>query len=184
MASTFSLLGRPARGRRGDCPASVACRGTSKPIHPIIQFFMIHPFMYSSIHPTICLSIHPFVYLSINPSIIHLWKLLPTFSIPGSTAFLSWTSGPFNTIASPSYDIIFNGNNDICQFKLDNWQDPCNCCQLATHTIFELLIQVRHPFERLVSAYQSKVVRSTDEWYLHFLILNDPLFCAWFDQKL
>ena len=32
------------------------------------------------------------------------------------------------------------------------------------NTILEHLMQVRHPFERLVSAYQSKVVRSTDEW--------------------
>ena len=37
-------------------------------------------------------------------------------------------------------------------------------------------MQVRHPFERLVSAYQSKVVRSTDEWYIHFFILNQFFF--------
>ena len=175
MASTFSLLGRPARGRRGDCPASVACRGTSKPIHPIIQFFMIHPFMYSSIHPTICLSIHPFVYLSINPSIIHLWKLLFIFQFQVPRLFSVEPRDPSIPLlaqATISFSMV------IMIFVNSNWtlQDPCNCCQLATHTIFELLIQVRHPFERLVSAYQSKVVRSTDEWYLHFLILNDPLF--------
>ena len=38
-------------------------------------------------------------------------------------------------------------------------------------------MQVRHPFERLVSAYQSKVVRSTDEWYFLVFVLNDTFWC-------
>ena len=47
-------------------------------------------------------------------------------------------------------------------------------CQSLNLDLHDNVIQVvRHPFERLVSAYQSKVVRSTDEWYFLVFVLND-----------
>ena len=112
----------------------------------------IHPY----IHPSIYLSFHPSTHPSNHPAPTHL-------SIQGSTAVLSGTSGPFNTTAGPGYNLIFNGNHFVTSHRTGFW----------LFSILKHVIQVRHPFERLVSAYQSKVVRSTDEWYFLVFVLND-----------
>ena len=71
----------------------------------------VHPSIHPSIDP---LSIHPSIRSSISS--IHVLK----FSIQGSAALLSWTSGPLNTIACSGYNLLFYGS------KLYLYQYLCN----------------------------------------------------------
>ena len=110
---------------------------------------------------SIHLSNHPSIHQSIHPSIrAASFDLGVQFKVPRlfsveprdpSIPLLAQATISFSMVMIPQDQDLWIGNEHY-------------------------LMQVRHPFERLVSAYQSKVVRSTDEWYLHFFILNHFYF--------